>query len=133
MNSVGDKLYTRYPIVARRAWPTGCAWPTGSAFRPSASREQRYLAYKVISCSLNVLMMCLCLFSKMVWQCLFLVHLTWSMRLTLWLIRVVYKIPYCRAPCIQNTLSSRVALGLKAECVARAKVSCIQSRATLGL
>ena len=34
-------LYTRYPIVARRAWPTGC-----SAFRPSASREQRYLAYK---------------------------------------------------------------------------------------
>ena len=33
--------YTRYPIVARRAWPTGC-----SAFRPSASREQRYLAYK---------------------------------------------------------------------------------------
>ena len=30
-------LYTRYPIVARRAWPT--------AFRPSASREQRYLAY----------------------------------------------------------------------------------------
>ena len=34
-------LYTRYPIVARRAWPAGC-----SAFRPSASREQRYLAYK---------------------------------------------------------------------------------------
>ena len=51
-------LYTRYPIVARaiglaaaefvykipyrraRAWPSGC-----SAFRPSASREQRYLAY----------------------------------------------------------------------------------------
>ena len=32
-------LYTRYPIVARRAWPT---------FRPSASREQRYLAYKTI-------------------------------------------------------------------------------------
>ena len=30
-------LYTRYPIVARRARP---------AFRPSASREQRYLAYK---------------------------------------------------------------------------------------
>ena len=30
-------LYTRYPIVARRAWP---------AFRPSASRDQRYLAYK---------------------------------------------------------------------------------------
>ena len=35
-------MYTRYPIVARRAWPTGCI-----AFRPSASREQRYLAYKV--------------------------------------------------------------------------------------
>ena len=32
-----EALYTRYPIVARRAWP---------AFRPSASREQRYLAYK---------------------------------------------------------------------------------------
>ena len=31
-------LYTRYPIVARRAWPAG--------FRPSASRKQRYLAYK---------------------------------------------------------------------------------------
>ena len=33
-----EYLYTRYPIVARRAWPAG--------FRPSASREQRYLAYK---------------------------------------------------------------------------------------
>ena len=33
-------LYTRYPIVARRAWPTGI-----SAFRPSASREQRHLLY----------------------------------------------------------------------------------------
>ena len=33
----GLMLYTRYSIVARRAWP---------AFRPSASREQRYLAYK---------------------------------------------------------------------------------------
>ena len=32
------ELYTIYPIVARRAWP---------AFRPSASREQRYLAYKM--------------------------------------------------------------------------------------
>ena len=47
--------------------------------RPSASREQRYLAYNRISCS-----------------------------------------------CIQDTLSSRAALGLPAECVARAKVSCIQ-------
>ena len=28
--------------------------------------------------------------------------------------------------CIQDTLSSRAALGLPAECVARAKVSCIQ-------
>ena len=28
--------------------------------------------------------------------------------------------------CIQDTLSSRTALGLPAECVARAKVSCIQ-------
>ena len=41
----GRVLYTRYPIVARRAWPTGC-----SAFRPSASREQRYLVYKAVSC-----------------------------------------------------------------------------------
>ena len=32
------------PIVARRAWPTG------SAFRPSASREQRCLAYKRLAC-----------------------------------------------------------------------------------
>ena len=31
-------LYKRYPIVARRAWP-------------SASREQRYLAYKAYICS----------------------------------------------------------------------------------
>ena len=31
---------TRYPIVARRAWPSGC-------FRPSASREQRYLTYNL--------------------------------------------------------------------------------------
>ena len=30
-------LYTKYPIVARRA-----------AFRPSASREQRYLAYNYV-------------------------------------------------------------------------------------
>ena len=34
-------LYTIYPIVAR-AWPSGC-----SALRPSASREQMYLAYKL--------------------------------------------------------------------------------------
>ena len=42
-------LYTRYPIVAR-AWPGGC-------LRPSASREQRYLAYKyhrVVACHLAV-------------------------------------------------------------------------------
>ena len=38
-------LYTRYPIVARRAWPAGCL-----AFRPSASREQRYLADKYNPC-----------------------------------------------------------------------------------
>ena len=30
------KLYTRYPIVARRTWP---------AFRPSPLREQSYLAF----------------------------------------------------------------------------------------
>ena len=36
-----DKFNTRYPIVAR------CAWPT---FRPSASREQRFLSYNVINC-----------------------------------------------------------------------------------
>ena len=35
-----DELYTRYPIVARRAWP-------------SASREQRYLAYKTMSPIIN--------------------------------------------------------------------------------
>ena len=35
-------MYTRYPIVARLAWPTTAC----SAFRPSVSREQRYLAYK---------------------------------------------------------------------------------------
>ena len=64
-------LYTRYPIVARRDWPTGCigrvrracmqdtfARATHSAGRPSAarddrvsciqaSREQRYLAYNM--------------------------------------------------------------------------------------
>ena len=34
--------------------------------------------------------------------------------------------PSERATCIQDTLSSRAALGLPAECVARAKVSCIQ-------
>ena len=34
-------LYTRYPIVARAL---GLA--AALAFRPSASREQRYLAYK---------------------------------------------------------------------------------------
>ena len=34
--------------------------------------------------------------------------------------------------CIQDTLSSRAALGLPAECVARAKVSCIQAIAMLG-
>ena len=33
-------LYTRYPIVAR-------ALGLAAAFRPSASREQRYLAYKI--------------------------------------------------------------------------------------
>ena len=33
------ELYTRYPIVARAL---------GLAFRPSASREQRYLAYNCI-------------------------------------------------------------------------------------
>ena len=37
-------LYTRYPIVAPRAWPAALH---SSAFRPSASREQRYIAYKV--------------------------------------------------------------------------------------
>ena len=41
-------LYTRYPIVARRAWPVGC-----SAFRPSASREQRYLAYNHVTCRIS--------------------------------------------------------------------------------
>ena len=35
-------LYTRYPIVARHAWPAGCI----GCFRPNASRGQRYLAYK---------------------------------------------------------------------------------------
>ena len=40
------ELYTRYPIVARRAWP---------AFRPSALREQRYLAYKAMSCARYVI------------------------------------------------------------------------------
>ena len=38
-------LYTRYPIVARAL---GLA-----AFRPSASREQRYLAYKMYTCFAN--------------------------------------------------------------------------------
>ena len=33
--------------------------------------------------------------------------------------------------CIQDTLSSRAALGLPAECVARAKVSCIQGSALM--
>ena len=37
------RLYTRYPIVARH---TVLGLP--AAFRPNASREQRYLAYKTI-------------------------------------------------------------------------------------
>ena len=28
-------LYTRYPIVARRAWPVGCAQPLGRVRRAS--------------------------------------------------------------------------------------------------
>ena len=44
-------LHTRYPIVARSAWPTGCR--LCSAFRPSASREQRYLAYKLCTRALS--------------------------------------------------------------------------------
>ena len=39
--------YLVYKIPYRRAWPTGCI---GSAFKPSASREQRYLAYNRVSC-----------------------------------------------------------------------------------
>ena len=36
------ELVYKIPYRRARAWPSGC-----SAFRPSASREQRYLAYKV--------------------------------------------------------------------------------------
>ena len=39
--SAESSLYTRYPIVARRA-------------RPSASREQMYLAYKNQACYRNI-------------------------------------------------------------------------------
>ena len=41
------QLYTRYPIVAR-------ALGLAAAFRPSASREQRYLAYKLASASMEI-------------------------------------------------------------------------------
>ena len=49
---LGRVLYTRYPIVARRAWPVQPLSRVRRASkgilhtRPSASREQRYLAYK---------------------------------------------------------------------------------------
>ena len=82
-------VYTRYLIVARRA----------SAFRPSASREQRYLAYKICS------------------------YLIPSSRASIGILHTILfgdRILYTRYLI--------VALGLPAaECVARAKVSCIQA------
>ena len=80
-----------YKMPYRRAPRLACR-----LHRPSASREQRYLAYNSY---------------------------------------VVYKIPCARLACIQDLYTRYPivarALGLAAECVARAKVYCIQIQDTL--
>ena len=47
-------LYTRYPIVARRAWPAGCIQPLGRVRRASKGILHTNLAYKTdIDCVLD--------------------------------------------------------------------------------